>query len=93
MKVVSIQITAYLALSESLKDKRSAVKRLCAKLRHEYGASVCEDGMQDNRQWLQLGVAMACSDMPTAQRMMQGVETRLYEEPTLSRIEIIREIY
>ena len=46
MTVVCLQITAYLAHSSSLKDKRSAVKRLCAQLRREYGASVCEDGLE-----------------------------------------------
>lgn len=93
MTVVCLQITAYLAHSSSLKDKRSAVKRLCEQLRREYGASVCEDGLQDNRQWMQLGMAMACADMPTAQRMMQRVEMHLYEEPVLSRQEIKSEIY
>ena len=77
MTVVWLQITAYLAHSSSLKDKRSAVKRLCAQLRREYGASVCEDGLQDNRQWMQLGMAMACADMPTAQRMMPVSYTHL----------------
>ena len=38
-------------------------------------------------------MAMACADMPTAQRMMQRVEMHLYEEPVLSRQEIKSEIY
>ena len=93
MTVVCLQITAYLAHSSSLKDKRSAVKRLCAQLRREYGASVFEDGLQDTRQWMQLGMAMACADRPTGQRMMQRVEMLFDEEPVLSRLEIKSEIY
>lgn len=93
MKIVSIEISAYLTFSGSLKDKRSTVKRLCARLRREFGASVCEDGLQDDRRWIQLGMALACADMPTAQRMMQSIERRLHEEPMLSRLEVISEIY
>lgn len=92
MKLMCLTVTAKIGQSASLKDKRSVVKRLCARLRREYGASVCEDRWQDDRKTLGLGIAMACADTAMAQRMAQAVERALYEEPALLHVEIEREI-
>ena len=93
MKIVCMQIIAYLPQSQSLKDKRSVIKRLMAMLSREFGVSVCEDGLQNDKQWIQLGLALACADMPMAQRMEQSIQRRIYDEWMLSRLEIRSEIY
>lgn len=93
MKLACLTVTAKIEQSASLKDKRSVVKRLCAGLRREFGASVCEDAWQDDRKTLGLGIALACADTATAQRMVQAIERALYEEPALTHVELEREIY
>lgn len=92
MKLACLTVTAEALDSASLKDKRSVVKRLCAKLRREFGASVCEDAWQDDRKTVGLGIVMACADAAMAQRMAQALERALYEEPALLHVEIEREI-
>ena len=53
-----LTLELHLPLAESLKDKRSVVKPLLARLRHEFNVSVCESEARD--EWTRLVVEVAC---------------------------------
>ena len=93
MRIAALLITAYVAESNSLKDKRSVIKQWQARLRKEYGASVCEDDYQNHRKWMGLGVALACADETIAHQRIQKIEQILYEDERLSRLDIVEKIY
>ena len=93
MRIAALSITAYVAESNSLKDKRSVIKQWQARLKRDYGASVCEDDYQNHRKWMGLGVALACADEATAHQRMQKIEQSLYEDERLSRLDIVEKIY
>ena len=87
MRIAAMSITAYVAESNSLKDKRSVIKQWQARLKKEYGASVCEEAYQN------LGVALACADETIAHQRIQKIEQILYEDERLSRLDIVEKIY
>ncbi|MFR6345129.1 MAG: DUF503 family protein [Christensenellales bacterium] len=93
MRIAALLITAYVAESNSLKDKRSVIKQWQARLRKEYGASVCEEAYQNHRKWMGLGVALACADETIAHQRIQKIEQILYEDERLSRLDIVEKIY
>ena len=92
MKIACVTVTAFIAHSQSLKDKRSVVKRLCAELHRIYGASVCEDHLQEDRQWLGLGIAVACADKTMAEKRAQRITDALYDDLLLTRLTVETEI-
>lgn len=55
-------IELYIPGSGSLKDKRSKIKSIIARLRNEFNLSVAEVGDQDRRQSAVLGLACISSD-------------------------------
>jgi hypothetical protein len=58
MAVGLLTLELYVPLAESLKDKRSAVKRLLARLQREFNVSVCESEARD--EWTRAVIEVAC---------------------------------
>ena len=79
--------------SNSLKDKRSVIKSLTARIRHSFNVSISEVGCQDLWQRSQLGVAFLTTEVRFAHSVLGrivGVVER-HRDITLidSKIEII----
>ena len=66
MQIVVATIRLRAEWCMSLKDKRSAVKRLLAGLRSKFNASACESGEQDLHRIIQLSVAALAFDRAQA---------------------------
>ena len=77
---------------DSLKEKRHIVKHTITQLRKLFLASVSETGQQDKLDRLQLGVAVACSDMPGAQSMLQSITDWVYENEQFINADVVGEI-
>jgi uncharacterized protein YlxP (DUF503 family) len=71
---VLVEIDLHIPAARSLKDKRSAVRRLIARLRDDLGVSVAEVGHQDLWQRCTLGVAIACGEEVVGRGVVQDVE-------------------
>ena len=69
--VMEIKLRA--AWVHSLKEKRSEVKRLTARLRHTFNVSVIEAAAQDTHQAIVLGIAALASDNAAADSIFQNV--------------------
>jgi uncharacterized protein YlxP (DUF503 family) len=57
----------------SLKEKRSRIKPLLARLHREFNLSSAEMGLQDSWQESLIACAWIASDLPTVQRSLQTV--------------------
>ena len=66
-------IELYLPGSHSLKDKRSVVKSLTARLHHEFNMSCSEVDHQDVWQSAAIGVAVVSNDAAHVQEVMSHV--------------------
>jgi len=66
-------IELYLPGSHSLKDKRSVVKSLTARLHHEFNVSCSEVDHQDVWQSAAIGVAVVSNDAACVQEVMSHV--------------------
>ena len=66
-------IELYLPGSHSLKDKRSVVKSLTARLHHEFNVSCSEVDHQDVWQSAAIGVAVVSNDAAHVQEVMSHV--------------------
>lgn len=62
MLVVKIEIKLDAPWVQSLKEKRTVVKRVCSKLRNQYNLSVAEIGEQDTHKTTILGLAFVATD-------------------------------
>lgn len=65
-----LTVDLHLAMSESLKDKRSALQRLRAQLVKATGCSVAETGDHELRRRATLTVAVVARDAGGAQRLL-----------------------
>ncbi len=74
MLAVLIDIDLHIPAARSLKDKRSVIRRLQARLRDDLGVSVAETAHQDLWQRCGLGVAIATSDETVGRKVVQDVE-------------------
>ena len=71
MIVLYLEMTLRAPLCNSLKDKRSIVRRLMARLRTSMDVSVCEAGAQDHHRLIVLAVAALSFDSAQADAMAQ----------------------
>lgn len=74
MLALLVEIDLHIPAARSLKDKRSAIRRLQSRLRDDLGVSVAEIGHQDLWQRCALGVAIATGDVTTGRKVVQDVE-------------------
>jgi uncharacterized protein YlxP (DUF503 family) len=73
MVVGVLQMRLLLREAQSLKDKRSVVKSLRDRIRHEFNVSVSEVDALDLRQTAVLGVALITNEGAFADRVMAKV--------------------
>lgn len=71
--------------SFSLKDKRSIIKRMIAKLRKEYNVAVAELDYHDLWQRTKLGIVTISNERLHAEQMMQEVMRVIDSFPELER--------
>ncbi len=73
MTIVYLTLTLRAPWCRSLKDKRSEAKRLIARLRGQFNASVCETGRQRALTILEIGVAALAFDAAQADSIAQNI--------------------
>jgi len=73
MIVGACRLTLYLPGVHSLKEKRSVVKSLLARLRNEFNVSTAEVDAQDNHQRAVLGVACVSGSYDYARGQLEAV--------------------
>ena len=71
MVVGTCKISLSIADNESLKGKRSVLKPLLARVRHEFNVSAAETGAQDAWQSAEIGLAAVSSDRQYVDGLLQ----------------------
>lgn len=71
---VLVDIDLHIPAARSLKDKRSAIRRLQSRLRDDLGVSVAEVAHQDTWQRCGLAVAIAAGSETVGRKVVQEVE-------------------
>ena len=79
MIIGGLTLQLRLPMSHSLKDKRSIVKSVIARLRNEFNVSVAEVAEQDLRQLAVIGVACVSGEGNHARQQLQAVIDWVYE--------------
>jgi uncharacterized protein YlxP (DUF503 family) len=79
MIIGGLTLQLRLPASHSLKDKRSIVKSVVARLRNEFNVSVAEVAEQDLRQIAVIGVACVAGEGNHARQQLQAVIDWVYE--------------
>lgn len=89
----SLRIELHLPNAHSLKDKRSVVKSVVAKLRNEFNASVAEVDDQDLRQRAVIGVACVGGESHYVEGQLRAI-VRWVEEnrPDISILDVESEL-
>lgn len=73
MVIGTLLVTLHVPDSQSLKDKRSVIRSLTAKLRHTFAVAVAEVEDQDIWQTSQLGIACVSGESRHADEVCQKV--------------------
>ncbi|NLX77783.1 MAG: DUF503 domain-containing protein [Clostridiaceae bacterium] len=73
MVVGALNITLYIGGMKSLKDKRSVIKSLLAKIRTKLNVSAAETGRQDEWNRSELGFSCVTNDASHADSIMSSV--------------------
>jgi uncharacterized protein YlxP (DUF503 family) len=84
------KIKLYAPWVRSLKDKRSIVKSILAKLRGRFNVSVCEAEEQDVHQTIVIGFALAASSQQSAEALYDNVIRFIQNNAEADIMEIIR---
>jgi hypothetical protein len=75
MVVGAARVELHVHGSQSLKEKRGVVRSITQRVRNRFNISVAEVGGQDTWQRVELGLAVAANDAPTArQRLEQAID-------------------
>jgi hypothetical protein len=91
MIVGAMTLQLFIPAAHSLKEKRSVLKSIIARLRNEFNISVAEVGEQDRWQLGVIGVACVSSDSSYAEGQLQAVVNWIEEnrrDVEVSRVEI-----
>ncbi|HLQ73831.1 MAG TPA: DUF503 domain-containing protein [Bacillota bacterium] len=83
--VICAEIECKLYEGQSLKDKRSVIKRVQSKLRKEYNVSVAEIDYYQLWQRIKLGVVAVSNEWTHAEQMMQEVLKTIDSFPEFER--------
>ena len=75
----------------SLKEKRSVLKKLINEMRTKFNVSVCEAGYTDSKNWSQLGVAIVSSAQTVLDAIVEDVTTMIENTEGLEVVEVERE--
>ncbi len=77
MAIALLTLELYLPLTHSLKDKRSVIKPLSARLRREFNISICEADGQDMLSRAVLEVVCVSANSAVAHRQLQLVANKV----------------
>lgn len=88
--VLAIEIDLHVPSSQSLKDKRQALRPVLDRLRARLPVSVAETGGQDSWQVAQLTVAIAASSTEVADELADEVERTVWSRPDLDVTQVRR---
>ncbi|MDK2885515.1 MAG: uncharacterized protein PWP54_73 [Thermosipho sp. (in: thermotogales)] len=75
----------------SLKEKRSIVKRLISDLKNKFNISVIENDMQDSKQYINLAISFVSINKNSAYKTMESLEDYLEKFYTVENV--IKEVY
>lgn len=83
--ILYVEVECLLYEGNSLKDKRSLLKRLFAKLKKEYNVAVAELDHQNLWQRTKIGIVTVSSDGVHAEKVIQQVLRQIDQLPELER--------
>ena len=93
MRVGTVLIRLRLPQPSSLKEKRSLIRSLIAKVKREFNVSIAEVGALDDKRRAELGAALVSNDGRLNERIMAKVVELIEREPQVLiedyRIEIL----
>lgn len=75
----------------SLKEKRSIVKRLISDLKKKFNISVIENDFQDSKQYINIAISFVSINKNSAYKTMENLEK--YLESLYNIENIIKEVY
>ena len=91
--IISLEVECILYDGHSLKDKRSVIKRLLAKLRRDFNVAVTELDYHDLWQRTKLGIVTISNERTHGEQVMQEVlrviDTFTELERTITNVEIV----
>ncbi|OQB24562.1 MAG: hypothetical protein BWY11_00992 [Firmicutes bacterium ADurb.Bin182] len=90
MTVASVQIKLYAPWVHSLKEKRSLVKSLLAKVKSKFNVSAAEVGEQDVHQTAVMGFAVVSGSVQLANSTLDTVVQFIEDNTEAEIIEVIR---
>jgi len=77
MIVGTLKVIVHFHVAQSLKDKRSEVKRILARIKPLYPVAMAEVGELDKWQTSELGFVCVSNDQAVCERILDGVEAEL----------------
>lgn len=80
MIIGTVRMTVRLFGVESLKEKRSIIKRFLNECRRKFNASVCELDLMDHKEYFVLGIAMISNERSHMDSMVTEVTNYLEKE-------------
>ncbi len=83
--ILYVEVECLLYEGNSLKDKRSLLKRLFAKLKKEYNVAVAELDYHNLWQRTKIGIVTVSSDGVHAEKVIQQVLRQIDQLPELER--------
>ena len=92
MLVGTLKLTLDIPWANSLKDKRTVVKSLTAKLRDKFGVSAAEVGAQDIHRTAVLGIACVGSSVGVIDSVLDHILNWLEENCQATLTSVEREI-
>ena len=91
--ILSLEVECILYDGHSLKDKRSVIKRLLARLRRDFNVSVTELDYHDLWQRTKLGIVTITNERTHGEQVLQEVlrviDTYSELERTITNVEIV----
>lgn len=92
MVVGTLKVKIHLHMSQSLKQKRSEVKRILARIKQRIPAAYAEVGELDKWQVTQLGFACVSGDPNICERILDSVEDEIESKADAEIMDSEREI-
>jgi len=83
--IVYMEVEGMISQSQSLKEKRSVIKSLIARIRRDFNVSISEIEFQNVWQRTKLAVVMVTNDFRYGEQVMQEIQKLIDKEPQMER--------
>lgn len=83
--IVYAEVECFIYNAQSLKDKRSVIKKVIHKIRFEHNVSIAEIDYQSLWQRTKFGIATVSNELTHAEKVMQNVLKQIDQHPELER--------